>query len=147
MNIEVNGKKFATYFSTQGTPDGLTFLTADSDFIQVGLWHYGKGKSLAAHNHNFVERSINRTQEFIFVCKGSLKSSIYDEEDRLIHIQTLKAGEGLIVFEGGHGYDILEEGTLVIETKNGPYVGAEKDRRRLSQTSLRTEPSRDGLTL
>ena len=31
---------------------------------------------------------------------------------------------------GGNGYDIMEDGTQVLEVKNGPYVGAEADRKR-----------------
>ena len=40
-------------------------------------------------------------------------------------------GDILILLTGGHGYEILTEGTQVLEVKNGPYVGAEADRRRL----------------
>jgi len=39
--------------------------------------------------------------------------------------------ETLILLKGGHGYEILEDGTRVLEVKNGPYPGAEVDRRRL----------------
>lgn len=35
------------------------------------------------------------------------------------------------MMNGGYGYRILEDNTKVIEIKNGPYLGAEKDRRRL----------------
>ena len=37
----------------------------------------------------------------------------------------------MICLEGGHGYEILEDNTRVLEIKNGPYPGPEKDRRRL----------------
>ena len=42
-----------------------------------------------------------------------------------------KEGDTLILLRGGHGYKVLEDGTQVLEIKNGPYVGAEKDRRRI----------------
>ena len=32
--------------------EGLTFLTDDNNFIQVGLWKYQKGKVLQTHYHN-----------------------------------------------------------------------------------------------
>ena len=37
------------------------------------------------------------------------------------------------MLRGAHGYDILENGTQVLEVKNGPYVGAELDRKRIEQ--------------
>ena len=42
----------------------------------------------------------------------------------------VKGGDVIILLRGGHGYDILEDGTQVLEIKNGPYVGPDKDRRR-----------------
>ncbi|GIR20687.1 hypothetical protein CM15mP35_09480 [bacterium] len=32
--------------------EGLTFLTDDENFIQVGLWRYQKGKVLQTHYHH-----------------------------------------------------------------------------------------------
>jgi len=43
---------------------------------------------------------------------------------------TVKQGDTLILLNSGHGYEILEDGTQVLEIKNGPYLGAERDRRR-----------------
>ena len=40
-------------------------------------------------------------------------------------------GDVVILLRGGHGYDIIEDGTQVLEIKNGPYLGAEVDRRRI----------------
>ena len=36
-----------------------------------------------------------------------------------------------MLLRGGHGYEILEDGTQVLEVKNGPYLGPDVDRRRL----------------
>lgn len=43
----------------------------------------------------------------------------------------VKAGDILILLECGHGYKILEDNTKVLEIKNGPYLGADVDRRRI----------------
>jgi hypothetical protein len=65
------------------------------------------------------------------VRRGRLRARIYSPDDRLL--ATLEAGEGdlLMLLRGGHGYEILEDGTQVLEVKNGPYLGPERDRRRL----------------
>ena len=45
--------------------------------------------------------------------------------------ETLSAGdidEAMALLRHGHGYEILENDTRVLEIKNGPYPGAERDR-------------------
>lgn len=128
-------KKIALKFGLQDIKGGLTFFSEDNDFVQVGTWRYEKGKNLLAHIHNFVEKEVNRTQEFIYVVKGAVKAFIYDEDEFLLEDILLHSNEGLILFSGGHGYEILEDDTIVIEVKNGPYVGAELDRRRIKEKS------------
>ena len=111
---------------------GLNFFSKDEEFIQVGVWgHYEKGKKLKAHIHNTVERVVNRTYEVLYVIKGAILAEIYDLEENKIEVLTVNQGEILILLESGHGYTILEEDTTVLEVKNGPYLGAEVDRRRI----------------
>lgn len=129
--IEENGIIFAKKISLDNIKKDLSFYSNDEDFIQVGTWNYEKGRYLAAHNHNIVGRKINRTNEVIIVLDGKLKIDIYNENDEKIAELEAKKNDLLIMMNGGHGYHILEDNTKVIEIKNGPYLGAEKDRRRL----------------
>lgn len=110
---------------------GPEFFSDDGDFLQIGSWNYQAGQQLAAHNHNIVPRSTDRTQEFIVLLRGSLRADIYTEDDEFVESVVINAGEGLLNLSGGHGYEILEDDTIVIESKNGPYPGADADRRRL----------------
>jgi hypothetical protein len=111
--------------------DGLNFYSQDDDFIQVGVWGYGTGKELKAHIHNEVKREVLWTQEVLFVRTGKLQASIFDTKENKVAELEVNAGDIIILLRGGHGYDILEEGTQVLEIKNGPYVGPDRDRRRL----------------
>lgn len=111
---------------------GLMFYSEDQDFMQVGTWNYDEGKQLQAHRHNIVPRATDRTQEVIFVKKGSVESTIYDEYFQILESLRLKEGDCLVLLAGGHGYKILENDTQVLEIKNGPYPGAEIDRTRLT---------------
>ena len=110
---------------------GLNFYSEDNEFIQVGTWGYDSGKELLAHAHNNVERTVNITQETLYIRRGRIKVRIYNLKLELI--AEWEAGEGdiMILMQGGHGYDILEDGTQVLEVKNGPYVGAQADRVRI----------------
>lgn len=111
--------------------DGLSFFSADEDYIQVGTWGYDSGKELLAHTHNQVERVVLWTQETLYIRKGRIQVQVYDTDEVLVAEWPAAEGDIVILLRGGHGYHILEEGTQVLEVKNGPYVGADKDRRRL----------------
>jgi len=129
--IEHNGLRLAVHLTKSDRQQGLNFYSDDGDFVQVGIWGYQKGKSLQAHIHNEVRRDSDRTQEVIYVIQGSAKSTIYTEDEQLLEEVTLEAGDVLILLRGGHGYEILDNDTYILEVKNGPYPGAEVDRRRL----------------
>lgn len=109
----------------------LNFFSADEEYIQVGTWGYDEGKELLAHTHNEVERKVLWTQEVLYIRKGSIKAEVYNTKEEKIAELIGKEGDILILLMGGHGYHILEDGTQVLEVKNGPYVGANADRRRL----------------
>lgn len=128
--VKAGNKKVALKFEAGDIKEGLSFFSVDKDYIQVGGWRYNKRKKLSAHIHNLSQREVNRTQEFIYVVYGSVRASIYDENEKHLENLILKPNEGLILFSGGHGYEILEDNTVVIEVKNGPYPGPDKDRRR-----------------
>jgi len=107
---------------------GLVFHSEDGDFLQVGTWGYNSGKRLFAHTHNDVPRTITRTHETLYVRRGRIEARIFDEKRELVATLEVKEGDLLTLMSGGHGYTILDDGTQVLEIKNGPYVGADADR-------------------
>ena len=110
--------------------DGLGFYSNDEEAIQVGTWQYDSGKKLMRHIHNKVPRTIKRTNEVLYVVSGKVKAIIYDLKENPVEELIVNAGDTLILLDCGHGYEILEDKTKVLEIKNGPYLGAETDRRR-----------------
>lgn len=108
---------------------GLNFYTNNKDFVQVSTWHYQKDKQTAPHAHKIVERIANRTQEVIYVKTGKIKAQIYTDDDKLCQETILQTGDIAIILAGGHAYEILEDKTQVLEIKNGPYPGLEKDKK------------------
>lgn len=130
--VKHNGQVVARHIKPEDIKPGLNFFSQDGEYIQVGVWgQYENGKELAAHIHNTVERKADRTYEALYVISGALKAVIYDMEEHPIDTLTVSQGEILILLECGHGYTILEDNTNVLEIKNGPYLGAEVDRRRI----------------
>lgn len=128
--IRKNNEILARHITGNEIKEGLSFFSNDNEYVQVGSWNYNKGKELLKHIHNEVIREVKRTQEVLYIIKGRIEAEIYDLEKGLIETIIVNEGDILILLESGHGYKILEEGTKVLEIKNGPYLGAEIDRRR-----------------
>lgn len=108
--------------------EGLNFITPNELFVQVGSWWYQKGKKLASHVHNDFERKAMRTQEMTYVKSGSMRVLLYDEDHNYLQDFVLCQGDLAVFAYGGHGYEILEDNTKIIEAKNGPFIDVETDK-------------------
>ena len=134
MNIERimhRGKLYAVYFNVLEAQEGLSFVSEDKDFIQVGIWNYQPEKVLPAHFHNEYVREATRTCESIFVVKGKVRCNIYTKSGKFIDTFVLNKNELAMQLYGVHEYEILDK-SIVVETKNGPYFGPEIDRKRIN---------------
>lgn len=134
MNIKKvthRGKVYALYFDVKEAKEGLSFISHDEDYIQVGIWKYPPKKVLPAHYHNEYVREATRTCESIFVVSGKVKCNIYTKSGNLIYTFVLNKNEMVVQLYGVHEYEILDK-AIVVETKNGPYFGPEKDRKRIN---------------
>ncbi len=117
----------ATHVMPKESPEGLSFITDDEKFLQLGIWNYKKNKDLDLHFHNEFERKSYKTNEFVFVLKGEIQCNLYTEEGELIESITVKESEGIIQHNYAHEYKILED-SIILESKNGPFMGVEKDK-------------------
>lgn len=124
-----DGKILARHILQEDIKPGLISFSNDNEFLQVVAWgHYEKGKYLQDHWHNEFERSAARTYEAVYIVKGAIEARIYDLDLVPVETLTVKQGEILILLESAHGYTILEDDTTVLEIKNGPFMGVEKDK-------------------
>ena len=128
--IKHKGELYAFYFDVLEADDGLTFISKENEFIQVGIWNYDKNKVLPAHYHNEYSREATRTCESVHVVDGKIKCNIYTKSGEFIDSFILKKNEMVIQLYGVHEYEIIEK-SIVIENKNGPYFGPEIDRKRI----------------
>lgn len=129
--IKKNGVVLARHITPADFGKGLQFFSQDSDFVQVGLWsNYEAEQKTNPHIHYEFNRIASRTQEALYVISGSFAMDIYDLEKRLVETVSVGQGEILVLLDCGHGCTITSDNTTVLEVKNGPYAGAEKDRHR-----------------
>ena len=126
--IILNGNKYAIFGDTNEINYGTTFYGSPEENLQFSALRYKKGKIFQNHIHKYRPRTIERTQEAWVVLKGKVKVFVSDENKKIIHEQNMTSGQFFISYKGGHGYEILEDETIVVESKLGDFVGVEADK-------------------
>lgn len=126
--IEKDGQIISIIHRDADWKKGLDFITPNELFVQVGTWWYDKGKKLASHIHKDFDRKGGRTMESVYVRRGSMKVILYTEARERFDEYVLNEGDMAVFAWGGHGYEILEDDTQIIESKNGPFVDVETDK-------------------
>jgi hypothetical protein len=129
--IKHNNRTVAIFHKLDEWKEGLDFLTPNETFIQAGTWWYQQGKALKGHVHITNERLVPLTQEVVIVVNGRLRVDLYSSEKKIFHQETLQQGDVGVILEVGHGYEVLDPDTKVLEVKNGPFVSVEKDKQLL----------------
>ena len=101
---------------------GVDFLTKDQDLLQLGFINHKKNHYIKSHIHLKKPRIINYCTEVLLIEKGKVKIKFFDNNQSDIKKdKILTKGDIIILFQGGHGFKILEK-TNMIEIKQGPYV-------------------------
>ena len=131
--ITHNGQIISIIYRDKDWVKGLNFITPDELFVQVGSWWYDKGRKLDSHIHKEFDRTATRTQETIYVKQGSVKVLLFTEKEKFFQDYILYQGDLAVFGYGGHGYEILEDDTQIIESKNGPFVSVDKDKRKFDE--------------
>lgn len=119
-------KILATVIRSNFGNEGINFISKPEDPFQVGVSNYSAGHEIKPHFHNKIEKTNVFNPEFIYVVIGEVEVTIYDDNSRVKKI-FLKTGDMLLQINGGHGFRILEN-TKLIELKQGPYYGTEKEK-------------------
>jgi mannose-6-phosphate isomerase-like protein (cupin superfamily) len=107
---------------------GIHFFTDKALSQQLAFMRHPEGKLIEPHVHNPVPREVQFTQEVLLIRKGRLRVDFYGAGQRYLESRILDAGDVILLIQGGHGFEVLEE-VEMIEVKQGPYVG-ERDKTR-----------------
>lgn len=107
---------------------GVHFFTESDLSQQLAYMHHPAGKVIQPHIHNPVSREVHYTQEVLFIKSGRLRVDFYDDDKVYKESRILEAGDVILLANGGHGFEVLEE-LEMIEVKQGPYAG-EQDKTR-----------------
>ena len=107
---------------------GRIDVVPEEEYLQLAILKMNKGKTFQPHKHICFEKITNIAQESWFVFRGKVKCIFYDIDDSIIDEPILNEGDISMTFRGGHNYEILEDNTIVLEYKTGPYLGQEFDK-------------------
>jgi len=130
-NITYNNQLLAIIISNKYNEPGIKFFTPDDFSQQLAFMKHPKGKLIQPHVHNSVQREVHFTKEALFIRKGKLRVDFFTDNQEYIESHILETGDVILLSEGGHGFEILEE-TEIIEVKQGPYAG-ENDKTRFNK--------------
>ena len=122
------GKLLAYIMAGDGDPDSTTFLTPPDINLQLGFVVYPAGGEVARHTHRPLERHTVGTCEVLVLRKGRCLVDIYNDDRKLVATRELNQGDILLMVGGGHGFR-MQEDSVFLEIKQGPYTGADEKER------------------
>ncbi len=120
--IIFNSIKYALVMDHFFHNEGISFLTSGKELLEMGYMSHPAGHNIVPHYHIPVERRIHGTMEVIYVKLGLIEIDFYDEKNILVGTILLGQGDWVLLLKGGHGIRVIQDAVL-IEVKNGPYVG------------------------
>ena len=123
-----DGKIIAIVTRRDFGKDGVNFVSKDDFPLQLGISGYRKGDTIKAHFHIEKEIMINKIQEVVHIESGRTRVNLYDLNGKKFKSVELSGDDTILFVDGGHGFEILED-TKIIEVKQGPYFGKDKDKR------------------
>jgi hypothetical protein len=98
--------------------------------LQVSVVRKNIGDDPLAHAHK-SKTFVNEPQviqESWFVYKGKVEVLHFDLDKSLIGTHILVEGDLNITLLGGHSFRTLSNDTIILEHKNGPYLGRHADK-------------------
>ena len=120
--IEHDGRLLAVVVSHRYDKPGVSFVTPGELSQQLAFIRHPAGHVIDAHVHRPVQREVQLTQETLFIRRGKLRVDFYDDRQEYLQSRILEAGDAILLIQGGHGFEILEE-IEMFEAKQGPYAG------------------------
>lgn len=131
--LKTGDQLLAVIMSNRFCEPGIHFFTPNDLSQQLAFMRHPSGKVIEPHVHNPVDRSVQFTQEVLFIRRGKLRVDFYDNSQKYLESRVLEAGDVILLATGGHGFEVLEEVEMV-EVKQGPYAG-DQDKTRFTGVS------------
>jgi hypothetical protein len=126
-HIRDEDRPLAIILRAEYEPDSIEFLTTNDHSLQLGVMHRPRGHVIGAHMHKPVPRTVSDGYEALFIARGRVEITFFNERRELVTTRELRQGDTILLMTGGHGFRVLED-CKMIEVKQGPYVGTDVER-------------------
>ena len=123
-----DGALLAYIIRAEFSTDITSFITPPEHNFQVGFVVHPQGGEIQCHFHRTIDRHISNTSEVLVVRKGCCEIDVFDEQQRMVKTLQLNPGDVMVMVSGGHGFRMLKD-TVLLEIKQGPYIGIEERER------------------
>ena len=131
-HIRAGERLIAVVLRAEYEPESIEFLTADDQSLQLGVMRRPRGHVIAPHIHKPVPRTVHFTSEALFIVRGRVEVTFFDNTKAVVAKRELGQGDCVMLITGGHGFRVLED-CKMIEVKQGPYVGTDFDKFRFDE--------------
>ena len=131
--IEFGETLYALIIRADFSDGGIHFFTPHEFSQQLAYMSRPSGYRIQPHYHRKISRQVFLTQEVLFIKTGRIRVDFFDEDQAYLGNTILSAGDVILLCEGGHGFEVIEQCEM-IEVKQGPYLG-EDDKVRFSADS------------
>jgi hypothetical protein len=120
-------RPFAIILRAEYEPESIEFLTTNDKTLQLGVMRRPGGYVIPPHLHKPASRTVSDGYEALFVARGRVEVTFYNEGRERVTTRELGQGDTILLMTGGHGFRVLED-CKMIEVKQGPYVSSDRER-------------------
>ncbi|MFC2167409.1 hypothetical protein ACFLRW_00340 [Acidobacteriota bacterium] len=120
--IKVGDDIYAIILKKEYNKPGSVYVTPVEFPQQLGMLIHSKGKIVKRHQHKLIKRKRFRAQEVLVILDGKIRVDLYDNKIELLKSAFLSSGDTILLAEGGHRVEILED-AKIINLKQGPHIG------------------------
>ncbi len=128
--IEYEGTLLALILRAAYEPEEVSFVTSRDNPLQLGILKHRQGTKIRPHIHRSFPKTIKEMQEVLHIEYGKVEAEFWGSTCKKIGGAMLNTGDTILLLSGGHSFNILED-SKIIEVKQGPYYGVEKDKKNL----------------
>ena len=121
-HVHEEEKLLAIILRTDFKKEGIDFFTPCDFSQQLGYMNRAKGYKIEPHIHRKIERTIEYTQEVLFIKSGKVRVDFYKNDKTYLSSKLLNSGDVILLSAGGHGFEMLED-SEIIEVKQVPFAG------------------------
>ncbi|MCF7907835.1 MAG: hypothetical protein K9L86_03030 [Candidatus Omnitrophica bacterium] len=141
--IEHKGELLGLIIRGDYNPSQTEFFTPNEFKQQVGYIFYDTGQEVAAHIHHNMPRSLEGTSEVLILKTGHARIDFYSQDKQYLESREIFPGDIIILVFGGHGIHFYEP-SLLLEIKQGPYIGVQEKERFPSAYPEQEKLKKDG---